>query len=80
MGLGPFLPGREYELDKQPVLGKQTKLVTILAYNDVVRTQLPRGICFPHEVATAAEVRVLLDIVIVTNSDHNAQDGDEEQK
>lgn len=80
VGLGLFPPRREYELDEQPVLLKQTELVAVLAQNDVVRTQLPCSICLSHEVATTAEVRVLLDIVIVPDGDHNTEDGDGKQQ
>ncbi len=80
MGLRLFPAGREYKLDKQFVLLKQSELMAFLAHDDVVRAQLPRGICFPHEVATAAEVGVLLDVVIVPDGDHNAEGGDDEQQ
>jgi hypothetical protein len=79
MGLGLLFAGREHKLDEKPVLVKQTKLVAFLAHDDIMAAQLPRGIGFPHGVATAAELRALLDIVIVPNGHYHAESGDDKQ-
>jgi hypothetical protein len=79
MGLGIFFARREHKLDEKPVLVKQAKLVAFLAHDVIMAAQLPRGIGFPHGMATAAELRALLDIVIVTNRDHNTESGDDKQ-
>jgi hypothetical protein len=80
MGLGHFFARREHKLDKKPVLVEQAKLVAFLAHDDIMAAQLPCGIGFPHGVATAAEFRAFLNVVIVPNGDYNAESGDDKQQ
>lgn len=79
MGLGLFFDRREHKLDEKPVLIKQAKLVAFLTHDDIMAAQLPRGIGFPHGVTTAAELRALLDIVIVPDGNYNAESGNNKQ-
>jgi hypothetical protein len=72
--------GGKNEFYEQPVLLDQTKLVAVLAHNVPVPAQFPCRIGLLHQVAAVAELRVLLDIVIVADGEHDPQYRDDEHK
>jgi hypothetical protein len=71
--------GGEDELDQQPVLLNNAKLVAFLADDITVPGQFPCRMRFFHQVTAAAELRVLLDVSIITDSEDNAEDADNEK-
>lgn len=77
--LGSLPVGGEDELDQQPVLLNNAKLVALLADDMTVPGQFPGGVRLFHHVTAAAEFRVLLDIRIITESEDNTEDADKEQ-
>jgi hypothetical protein len=77
--LGSLPVGGEDKLDQQPVLLNYAKLVAFLADDITVPGQFPGGVRFFHQVTAATEFRVLLDIRIITDSEDNAEDADNEQ-
>jgi len=77
--LGSLPVGGEDELDQQPVLLNNAKLMALLADDMTVPGQFPCGVCLLHQVTAAAEFRTLLNIRIVTECKDNAEDADNEQ-
>lgn len=58
---------------QQRVLLHHAEMVAFLTHDIPVARELPCGICLFHEMAAAAEIRVLLDIVVVPDRKHDAQ-------
>jgi len=71
--------GGEDELDQQTVLFDDPELMAVLADDMTVPGQFPGGMRLFHQVTAAAELRVLLDIRIITDSKDDAKDADNEQ-
>ena len=80
MRLRRLLPRRKNELDKQPILLDHSKLVAILAYDIPMTGKLPGGVRLFHQMTTVAKFRVLLDVIIVPDPQHYAQDRDDEHE
>lgn len=79
MRFGGLPVSGEDELDKQPILLNDAKLMAFLADDITVAGQFPGPVRLLHQVTAAAELRVLLDIRIIADSEDNAEDADEEQ-
>ena len=80
MRLRRFPVGRKDEFDQKPVLFYQAELMTVLAHDVPVAGKFPRSIGFFHQVAAVAKLGVLLDIVVVPDSQHDAQNRDNEHQ
>jgi hypothetical protein len=78
MGLGAPVR-REHELHEQPVLFQHREVMAVLAHDGVVAAQLPVAMSIFHQVAAAAELGAVLDVVVVTDAEDDAQDGNDEQ-
>jgi hypothetical protein len=70
---------REHELDEEPVLFDDPETVTILAYDEPVAALLPGTVRFFHQVAAVAELRILLDVIVIPYGKHDADDRNEQQ-
>ena len=71
---------RKNKFYQQPVLLNQSELVASLAHDIPVSGKLPRGVGLLHTMAAVAELRVLLDIVVITDSEHDPDYSDDEHK
>jgi hypothetical protein len=80
MGLGSLPVSSKNKHDKQSVLFDHAELVALLAYDVPVPAQLPRRICFLHEMTTVAELGILLDIIVIPDSKYDPQDRNNEHK
>jgi hypothetical protein len=71
---------RKNEFDEQPVLLDHTELMAILAYDIPMPGKLPCSICIFHQVTAVAKFGVFLDIIIVSDGQHNPQYRDDEHQ
>jgi len=92
MALHTGLPGRrlavrlrrfpvsgEHELDQQPVLLNDPELVAVLTDDMPVPGQFPGRVRLFHQMAAVAKLRILLDIGVITDSENDSEDADDEQ-
>jgi hypothetical protein len=80
MGLGSLPVSGKNKFDKQSVLFDHAELVALLARDVTVPAQLPRRIRFPHEMTAVAELGILLDIIVIPDSEYDTQDRNNEHK
>jgi hypothetical protein len=80
MGLGSLPFSGKNKRDKQSVLFDHAELVALLAHDVTMPAQLPRPIRFLHEMTTVAKLGILLDIIVIPNSEYDTQDRNNEHK
>ena len=79
MRLRCFPVGGENEFDEQTVLFDDPELMTVLADDMAVSRQFPCGIRLFHQMTAAAELRIFLNIRIISHSENDSDNAYDKQ-
>ena len=78
--LGMLPVRREHERYQEPVLFHHAQLMAILADHAAVTGPFPCRVRILHEMAAVAELRVLLDVIVIADGEDDAERGDDQHE